>query len=223
MPRPTEITLDRVCEAADALEAKHEGATVAALRAVRGVSDNTISKYLRVWRVQRASGGHQHQGTAPTFEVIATLQGWATGLLAVTQRAHEVALQDEADQRRAADQLAADRLASLLVTQARLAEREIALRQRSDQLIAAQEGQRDLMGQLARTEEKRAAETARAERAHGRISMAEQRAALAQQRAEMIETMRQPWRARGVGCESGAAKLSNVTPPGAAITNATGA
>ena len=48
MARPTELTFERVADAADAMVAKGKTPTVDAIRDVLGGSDSTISRYLKL-------------------------------------------------------------------------------------------------------------------------------------------------------------------------------
>ncbi len=103
MARPTDLTFERVAEEADAMVAKRSPPTVDSVRTELGGSDNTISRYLRLWKEQRATTPSAKVITALSPEVIATIQGWANGLLARAREDHDATLSAERTQRTAAE------------------------------------------------------------------------------------------------------------------------
>jgi len=189
MGRPTELSFERVAAAADAMVAKGATPTVDALRDELGGSDGTISRYLRVWKEQRATPPSARLAVVLTPEVIATVQGWANGLLAQAQGDHDAKLSAERAIRLAAEQTTEQRSAELEVTRNAATDLEKSLRQRDDQVIQAQEEMKELMARLALSEREKSEIAAKLDDARRGIVAAEQRAALAEQKAQLVEQM----------------------------------
>ena len=189
MARPTELIFERVAAAADVMVAKGVTPTVDALRDELGGSDSTISRYLRLWKEQRATPPSAKISAVVTPEVTAMLQGWANGLLARAQDDHDAKLSAERAVRTAAEQTTEQRSAELEVMRNAVADLERSLRQRDDQVIKAQEELKALMSHLALLDREKTELAAKLEDARRDIAAAEQRAALAEQKAQLLEQL----------------------------------
>jgi len=189
MARPTELTFERVAAAADVMVAKGVTPTVDALRDELGGSDSTISRYLRLWKEQRATPPSAKISAVVTPEVTAMLQGWANGLLARAQDDHDAKLSAERAVRTAAEQTTEQRSAELEVMRNAVADLEKSLRQRDDQVIKAQDELKELMSRLALSDREKMELATKLEDARRDIAAAEQRAALAEQKAHLVEQM----------------------------------
>ena len=189
MARPTELTFERVAAVADAMSAKGLTPTVDTIRNELGGSDSTISRFLRLWKEQRATSPSTNVVAVLTPELIATVQGWANGLLARAREDHDAALSAARDERTTAEQIAEQRIAELEAMRDMATELEQSLRHRDGQLIAVQAAQNDLQSSLAESEREKAQIAAKLEEARREIAASEQRAALAEQKATMLEQL----------------------------------
>lgn len=189
MARPTNLTLQQVSAAADAMRAAGMEPTVKALLAQLGGSATTLLPYFQLWKAHAGPAPAPKVAAVLTPEIGASLEAWANGLLALTQKESDATLSSQQAARVAAEECAAERGAQLESALGAVKELEQLLRQRDDQLITAQNEIGRLGGLVAEREREKSAVKADLEAARRDVVEGRHRAELAEQRAQMMETL----------------------------------
>jgi len=187
MARPTDLSLERVTGAAEALEAQGIEPTVDALRKELGGSDSTILRFLRLWKEQRRD--YRSNATAVTIppNVDAVLRGWIEGHLAQVRGEHDAVLAAERVDRARVELALKQRTVELDDARNAMKDLQAVLRQRDDQVIKAQSDLTDVMARLTACEREQTELGRQLEHARRDTVDAETRALLAEQRAMLLE------------------------------------
>lgn len=189
MARPTELSYPRVAAAADAMRAAGMEPTVKALLAQLGGSPNTILPFYQLWKAQAGPAPAPKIAAVLTPEIVAGLEAWANGVLALAQKGSDALVSAQQAARVAAEDSAAERGAQLESTLGSLKELEQSLRQRDDQLITAQNEIGRLGGVVAELEREKTTARGDLEAARRDVVEGRHRAELAEQRVQLMEAL----------------------------------